>query len=71
MTAYPDALHIEERVEQRIDELCALGQEAGKFLLQSCVHVVILVRCNFKILLKLIAAQETQGDENSVQLKGE
>lgn len=59
MAAWPDALHIKERMEQWVDKLGALRQEARKFLLQCSVDIVVLVRCNLKVLFELMAAQET------------
>ena len=47
-------------MEQRVDELGALRQETGQFLLQGSVDIIVFVRCNLEVLLKL-------GDDTSEQ----
>ena len=46
-------LHVEERMEKWVDEACCQLHESGQLVLHGCVVVIILVRCNLKVLFDL------------------
>ena len=48
-----DVLHVVEGVEEGIDELCGLHEEAGELVLHGGVDVVVLGRRDLKILFQL------------------
>ena len=48
------SLHIEEGVEQGVDELSCHLHEPWQISLQSSVDIIVLVGRNLKVLLKLI-----------------
>ena len=48
-----DVLHVVERVEEGVDELCGLDEESGELILHGGVDVVVLSGRNLKVLFKL------------------
>ncbi len=44
------ALHVEERVEEGINERCCQLHEAGEILLEGGINVVVFVGRQFKVL---------------------
>ena len=48
-----DVLHIVERVEEGIDELCGLDEESGQLVLHGGVDVVVLGGRDLKVLFEL------------------
>ena len=59
------ALHVVERVEEGIDELCGLDEESGELVLHCGVDVVVFVRRDLKVLFQLRSSQaiRTWGDD--------
>lgn len=50
-----DVLHVEERMEQRVDELGRHLHESRQLVLHGSVDVLVFVRGNLEILLELRA----------------
>lgn len=48
-----DILHVEERMEERVDELCRLYHESREFVLHSRVDVLVVIGRLFEVLFKL------------------
>ena len=53
LTNMKHVLHVVERMEEGIDELSGLYEESGQFVLHGGIDVVVLVRCDLKVLLEL------------------
>ncbi len=49
----PNVLHVEERVEEGIDELGREGHEPREVVLQRGIDIIILVGRQLKVLLQL------------------
>ena len=47
------ALHVVERVEKRVDELCGLDEESGELILHRGVDEVVLIGRDLEVLLQL------------------
>lgn len=49
-TCDENALHVEERMEEWVDELGSHDEELGQLVLHRCVDVIIFVTRNFEVL---------------------